>query len=149
MTVVIERKRTNVINAWPYGSEHHPDTVASNARLHAVPNTISRVSRFPNFLADTKSAHHAITPRLNVHQRLPYNPNLERATTGNGMWNTAPCRAFNATNGPTKPYPSQTQIHACHHDRPSWIIDDAIIHLYHHAHTRTNHGRRLSLTCSR
>lgn len=108
-----------------------------------------RVSRFPNFLADTKSAHHAITPRLNVHQRLPYNPKLERATTGNGMWNTAPCRAFNATNGPTKPYPSQTQIHACHHDRPSWIIDDAIIHLYHHAHTGTNHGRRLSLTCSR
>ena len=29
----------------------------------------------------------------------------------------------------TRPYPSHTQIQACHHDMPSCIIDDTIIHL--------------------
>ena len=73
--------------------------------------------------------HHAIALRLNVHQSPPNTPKLVRITTGKGMWNTAPCRAFSATNSPTTACPIQTQIHACHHDRPSCIIDEAIIHL--------------------
>lgn len=27
------------------------------------------------------------------------------------------------------PYPIHTHIHACHHERPAVIIDEAIIHL--------------------
>ena len=31
--------------------------------------------------------------------------------------------------GATTVYPIQTHTHACHHESPSWIIDEAIIHL--------------------
>lgn len=58
------------------------------------------------------------------HERAPH-----RLTTGNVTWSTAPGRAFNTRNGVAIPYPSQTQIQACHHDMPSCIMDDTIIHL--------------------
>lgn len=69
------------------------------------------------------------TPRLEIHHRLPNMPKLVRLTTGNVTWSTAPGRAFNTRNGVAIPYPSQTQIQACHHDMPSCIMDDTIIHL--------------------
>lgn len=32
------------------------------------------------------ATHHAMTPRLKVHHKLPYRPKLVLATTGNVMW---------------------------------------------------------------
>ena len=73
--------------------------------------------------------HQAIAPLLNTHQRLPHTPKLVRATTGNVTWKMAPGLAFATMNGATSPYPSQTHIQACHQERPSWIMEEAIIHL--------------------
>ena len=41
----------------------------------------------------------------------------------------APGLALATMNGATSPYPIQTHIQACHHERPSSIMDEAIIHL--------------------
>ena len=73
--------------------------------------------------------HHDIAPRLKTHHKLPKTPKLVRMTTGNVTWNTAPGRAFNTRNGVTATNATHTQIHACHHDIPNWIIDDTIIQL--------------------
>ena len=54
---------------------------------------------------------------------------LRPATTGNVTWKMAPGRAFKTMKGATMPYPIHTQIQACHQDRPSWTMDDTIIHL--------------------
>jgi hypothetical protein len=78
---------------------------------------------------DRHMTYHAITPLLKTHHRLPQMPKEARATTGNVIWKTAPGRELATINGATMPYPAQTQSHACHHERPSCIIDDAIIHL--------------------
>lgn len=78
-------------------------------------------------LAWTPYQMHAIAPRLNVHQREPQIPNDVRATTGNVMWFIAPGRALATMNGETIPYPSQTQIQACHQERPLVIMLDTII----------------------
>lgn len=79
--------------------------------------------------AEYVTTYHAITPLLNTHHRLPQTPKLVRATTGNVTWKIAPGLALATINGATSPYPSQTHIQACHQERPSWIIDEAIIHL--------------------
>ena len=73
--------------------------------------------------------HHAIATLLNTHHILPHIPKLVRATTGNVTWKIAPGLALATMNGETSPYPIQTHIQACHHERPSWIMDEAIIHL--------------------
>jgi hypothetical protein len=81
----------------------------------------------PPMLACTPYQIHAMTPRLNVHHKLPYNPKDVLATTGNVICRILPGRAFITRNGLTTPYPIQTQIQACHQDSPAWIIEDAII----------------------
>lgn len=45
------------------------------------------------------------------------------------MWYMAPNRAFMATKIPVMEYPIQTQIQACHHDKPATIMDEEIIHV--------------------
>lgn len=50
-------------------------------------------------------------------------------TTGNVTWNIAPGRAFKTRNGVTATNATHTQIQACHHDMPNWIMDDTIIQL--------------------
>ena len=56
-------------------------------------------------------------------------PKLVRATTGNVTWKIAPGLALATMNGATSPYPIQMHIQACHHERPSSIMDEVIIHL--------------------
>ena len=73
--------------------------------------------------------HQAIAPLLNTHHKLPQMPKLVRATTGNVTWKIAPGLALATMNGATSPYPIQTHIQACHHESPSSIMDEAIIHL--------------------
>lgn len=84
-------------------------------------------TQVPPMLDCTPYHIHAIAPRLKTHHKLPKMPKLVRLTTGNVIWNTAPGRAFKTRKGVTRLYPSHTQIHACHHDMPSCIIDDTII----------------------
>ena len=56
-------------------------------------------------------------------------PKLVRATTGNVTWKIAPGLALATMNGATSPYPIQMHNQACHHERPSSIMDEVIIHL--------------------
>jgi hypothetical protein len=74
--------------------------------------------------------YHAVAPLLKTHHKLPQIPKEVRATTGNVTWKVAPGRALATMNNATIPYPVQTQNHACHHERPRFIIEDVIIHLY-------------------
>jgi len=84
-------------------------------------------TQLPPMLAWTPYQMHAIAPLLNVHHKLPHIPKLVLATTGKVMWWIAPGRALRTINGATKPYPSQTQIQACHQERPEVTIEETII----------------------
>jgi hypothetical protein len=84
-------------------------------------------TQLPPILAWTPYQMHAIAPLLNVHHRLPQIPKLVLATTGKVMWWIAPGRALRTMKGATTPYPSQTQIHACHQERPEVTMEETII----------------------
>jgi len=94
--------------------------------LGHIARNITRM-HVPPMLACTPYHIQAIAPRLKTHHKLPKTPKLVRATTGNVIWNTAPGRAFKTRNGATATNPAHAQIQACHHDRPSWIMEDTII----------------------
>lgn len=72
--------------------------------------------------------HHAIAHLLKTHHGLSRIPKEARATTGNVIWKIAPGRELATMNGATMPYLIQTEP-CLPHERPSCIIDDAVIHL--------------------
>ena len=72
----------------------------------------------------------AMAALLKTGQKEPQTPNDARAATGNEIWYTAPMRPVRQTKQAARKYPTQTQSHDCHQDRPSTIIDDEIIQVF-------------------
>lgn len=72
-----------------------------------------------------------MTTLLRTGQNEPQIPKDARAVTGNEIWYTAPIRPVRYTKQAAMKYPTQTHIHDCHQDKPSWIIDDEIIHVFY------------------
>jgi len=70
---------------------------------------------------------HAMADRLSTGQREPQMPKELLETTGKLMWYVAPIRPVRQIKHPAIEYPTQTQSQACHHAKPSMILDDEII----------------------
>lgn len=65
--------------------------------------------------------------RLKTGHKLPQIPNEALLMTGNPMWYVAPMRPVIQTKAPAIAYPSHTQIHDCHQERPATTMDEDII----------------------
>lgn len=72
----------------------------------------------------------AIAARLKTGHKEPHIPNDALVTTGKEMWYVAPMRPVKQTKQAAIVYPSQTQIHDCHHERPLVTIADDIIQVF-------------------
>jgi hypothetical protein len=80
--------------------------------------SIMSLTHSPPIQAWTPYQIQAMAALLKTGQRAPQIPKLERDTTGNEMWYVAPIRPVMHTKQAAIAYPSQTQIHDCHHDSP-------------------------------
>lgn len=68
--------------------------------------------------------------RLRTGQKDPQTPKDALVPTGKDTWYTAPILAERQTKTAARKYPNQTQIHDCHHARPSTIIAEEIIQVF-------------------
>jgi hypothetical protein len=60
----------------------------------------------------------------------PKTPKVVLHTAGKVIPKIAPGRALSTINGPTRQYPTMTQMKACHHVRPAEIIDEAMTKVF-------------------
>lgn len=72
----------------------------------------------------------AMAARLKTGHRAPHIPNDDLATTGKLIWYVAPIRPVKQMKHAAMAYPSHTQSHDCHHERPAAIIDPEIIQVF-------------------
>ena len=72
----------------------------------------------------------AIAARLNTGHKEPHIPNDALLMTGKEIWYVAPMRPVKQMKQAAMVYPSQTQIHDCHHERPLVTIADDIIQVF-------------------
>ena len=132
------REILTIIEGWPLNNRTVSSWFVWNFLGASAPQlslTIAQIMRrthSPPIQAWTPYQIQAIAARLNTGQRAPQIPKLARLTTGKEMWYVAPILPVRQTKEAAMVYPSQTQIHDSHQERPTagTIMEDEIIHVF-------------------